>query len=299
MPYDDVFRIGSFGKAYLDVAAWYGYQAESLGAKNICMPFVGLGRIASAVCREDTTMNVCDFQRISTGLIEGIFAAKAYESNVDKPRFLKGKAYETRFAKYIDVRSAGFIDWVAAKGTPLDVVCIGMAIPGMTLRGWMTEWKQSFETFYQKFLDIRDQAGKYIPRPGKWNYWEADFFQLLQEDVMTSPKEPFDLLIIDPPRLSGGGDLYSSAWSRLNRVLLGEVSIEQWNMRNYFHNLSEMMNVPSSHLLFSWTEGRHPNPTTDQIEQFLKEQGDILTREDWRIHGKDIHAWSVRRNQCQ
>lgn len=295
MPHDDIFRVGAFGKAYLQIASWYGKQALDLGAQRICMPFVGLGRIASGICREDTVMDVCDFQRISTGLIEGVFTAKKFDTNVDKPRYTKGYMYhnaDANFCRDMDTQSKGFIDWVATHGTPLDLMAIGMAIPGQTLRGWMTRWTGDFVSLYDKFISIRDACEEFIPRPGEWNYWEDDLFRLLDNGEMNGH---YDLLVVDPPRLSGGVDLYSTAWTRLNKALLGTNEIQSWTIKNYYSNLDRILDIDSDYLIFSWTEGKYPNPTAQEIKEYLEKKGTILDETSWKVHGKDIFAWQVRR----
>jgi hypothetical protein len=279
----EVFSVNGAGKSYVEVARWYGRNAE--GMEKVCMPLMGMGRIASAIAREDTVIDVCDFQRLSTGIAKGVLGSSEWETNVDKPRFHKGKAVEGVLLKSIDIKSAGFIDWVSKNGTMLDIASIGMAVPSQTLRGWLSSWTGSFESLWAKFVKTREGCRKFVGAPGVWNYWEVDFFNRPGE-VMTGP---YDVLVLDPPRLP---ESYSSAWSRLNQVLGGEVKIERWRESTYYERLSEVLKIESDWLLFSWTEGQG----LEDMKDFVVSQGTLEVEESWNIRGKTIRAWKVKRS---
>jgi hypothetical protein len=287
VPVDRIFTAGSLATSYDEIATWYGKHAADLNAKRVYMPFCGFGKIVSAICRDNVTIDMCDFQRISAALVEGVFAAPEWKTNVDKPRFHKGKACAgglMRASAGPDQYCAGFIDWIVKYGTPLDVACIGMAIPGQTYRGWLTKWTGDFDHLYDKFVKYREVFKPFINMPGTWNFTEADFFKL-------QPKEHYDLLVVDPPSLHPTQDLYSNGWKKINAVLGGEVRIKPWTDRNYFTLLRQVAAVKSDYLLLTWSKG---NPPTEQIKNFVLSQGTLEDEVLWESR-KDIYGWRIRR----
>jgi hypothetical protein len=292
MPIDTLFTAGTIAKHYIQIAQWVGGWAEEVGARDICLPFIGMGRMASAICNDDTVIDGCDFQRITSSVFAGVFNAEKYETNVDKPRFRKGEFYHGSFIRDmadLDPRSAGFCDWVATNGTPLDVACIGMAIPGQTLRGWMTRWTGDFETLWYKFCLFREQCKPFIPRPGVFNYTECDMFE-----TDWGLHKKYDLLVADPPRLTGTTDPYSYTWTRLNKCLLGESSIKPWNMTNYRHHLRRLLQIDARYLSFTWTFSES-GLTVTQAKEFVESYGTIVDETEWTHRKTTVYGWRVER----
>lgn len=302
-----IFTAGSLAKAYVEVSDWYGEHTEAVNAKKICVPFSGFGRLASAMCQTDTSMYCCDFQHLHTAIIKGVFGAREWKSNVDKPRFSKGLAVEGKLIRNIDVYSAGFIDWVAKNGTDLDVAAIGMSIPGQTMRGWLSTWTGNFDKLWEKFNRVREEFRPFINMPGSWCWIEDDIFKAANrfgedDGLMTIPKR-FDVIAVDPPRLGtgpNGKDAYSlGAWPKLNAVLLQgydypPVKIKPWTTHNYhgmIHSLFER--IDSDYILFSWTEG---NPPTEMVRTFVCAHGKIIDETIWESHNKTIYGWWIRRH---
>jgi hypothetical protein len=293
VPIDKIFSAGSLAKAYVEIAEWYGKHTLDMNAKSILVPFSGFGRMASAMCTDETSMTVCDFQHLHTCIIEGVFMAPFYATNVDKPHFTKGAVYAGKLhIRNMDQYSAGFFDWVLAHGTTLDVACAAMAIPSQTMRGWMSNWTTNFDSYYTKFEKIREQCREYIPMPGHWQCQEEDFFN--------SPIRHwrYDCVAIDPPRLSNGPtgkDAYTTgSWLRLNRVLGGTQSPKPWTPKNYFANLHRAMQVDSDYVLFSWTEGQ---PDLALIKDLVLSYGTLEDEAHVNAFQKSIYSWRIKKEQ--
>lgn len=292
MPKDDVFTAGSIAKAYIEISGWYGEEAERIGAKSAIMPCMGMGRILSGISRPDTRCIGIDFQRVSGAVINGIFRASTYDTNVDELRYRKGSfvAGESGI-RDLDMRSAGFIDWILEHGTTLDVAVIGMIIPGHTYHGWLDKWTGDINRLWDKFIRVREECKQFIPRPGKWEFHEDDFFK-----VSTRFTETYDVLVLDLPRLgSGGRESYSTAWSRLNKALGGNATIEPWTAKNYMSNMQLLLSVKSKYILMTWTDGRAPNPSVQQMRSFLGEHAELESETHWYTYGKDIYGWLFKR----
>lgn len=289
MSLDTIFSAGNQAKAYVEVAEWYGRHTAEMDAKDILVPFFGFGRMGSAMCQADTTVTGCDYLHQSSVIVEGVFEAKSPESHVDKPRFHKGRVVAGKFIKNIDIHSAGFIDWVVAYGSPLDIACIGMAIPGQTMHGWMSSWTGSFDKLYDKFEMLREHCTGYMPMPGKWTFHEADLFTLIEKGKLG---EHYDVIAVDPPRLSGGRDLYSRGWIKFNEALGGAVRIRPWTDTNYFQLLHKLLTVDSDYILFTWTDGQ---PNTSDIRELVLSYGELEDEVRWELYRKVIHGWRIRR----
>lgn len=291
-----IFTAGSLAKAYLEVADWYGMHTEDIQAKKILVPFSGFGRLASAMCDTDTTMYVCDYQHLHTAIIRGVFGAKEWRSNVDKPHFSKGLAYEGKCVRNMDQYSAGFVDWIAKYGTDLDVAAIGMSIPSQTMRGWLSTWTGNFDKLWEKFNKVREEFRPFVNMPGSWCWIEDDLFKFLQTDQDVLP-DHFDVIGIDPPRLGtgpNGKDSYSlGSWPKLNTVLGGTSKIKPWTTRNYFSNLYTLFDtVKSDYILFTWQES---SPPTEPIKNAVSVYGVVEDQAIWESHNKRIYGWRVKR----
>jgi len=294
MSLETIFTTGTLAKGYREIAAWYAMHSLDIEAAQICLPFFGFGRLASAMCQDYTTIDSCDFQRLSSAIWAGVFAATEYRTNITQPKFRKGPAVAGEFLKgekYApDLRSAGFIDYVTRRGTDLDIACLGMAIPAQTLRGWLTQWTGNFESFWTKFCQLRYACAPQVDMPGTWNHFEADLFEILGQFRPAG----YDVLAIDPPRLCPTTDLYSRGWAHLNHVLGGTVTIQPWTARNYTHKLQQVFTIPSRYALFSWTEGDGP-PYRKDIEYWLSSHGQVEDQAKWQTYGKTIHGWRIKR----
>jgi hypothetical protein len=291
MPWDNVFAAGSLATAYLEVAQWYGVHTSAMNAQTICQPFFGFGRMASAMLYDGVTIDTNDFQHLSWAIAEGVFNAKAPETNVDKPHYRKGKTYNGKMIKGMDERSAGFIDWVADFGSPLDIACVAMAIPGQTMRGWLSRWVGNFDRLYERFEQIRDQCAKYIPMPGTLNFVEGDFFKIPEYW-----EKHYDVLVLDPPRLNPTRDAYSyGVWPKVNNCLGGTVRIQPWTTKNYFSLLSKTIAVKSDYILMTWADGQVVHPPIGQIKTFVRGLGTIEDEVTWEARSQTIHGWKVNR----
>ena len=311
MPLDRIFTAGSLAKMYVEVAEWLGKQTfdmrkttelESYTKKpqpfSILVPFTGFSRMASAMAGHDVTVETCDYQRLSACIVNGIFKADTIKTNVDKPRFHKGKVFTGELFRGIsnqpDEYSAGFIDWVFENGTDVDKACLAMSIPGQTMRGWMGKWTGDFDGLYAKFESTRRAAADFVGMPGAWFHYEADFFKLLNT-VPKTVKSHYDVLVVDPPRLSGptGRDSYSTgAWERLNRVMGGHAKIIPWNQRNYLPYLRQVLDISSDYTLFTWQEGF---PRTEDIKKVVCSYGELQDEQVWEGYNKVIYGWCIKR----
>jgi hypothetical protein len=288
-----IFSAGAQAKAYVEVAEWYAKHTEDIRAKDILVPFFGFGRMGSGMCRDDTTVTGCDYLHLSACIVRGIFSHNGWVTRVDKPRFHKGKVVAGEFLKDIDIHSAGFIDWITENGSYLDQACIGMAIPGQTMRGWMSTWTGSFDKFYDKFEQLREDCKAYIPMPGNWVFHEADFFGLIDRHKLD---KHYDVLAIDPPRLVGSRDMYSRGWRKFNEALGGAVRIPPWTDKNYFVLLHKLMKVNSDYVLFTWTKGA---PETERVKALLLTYGVLEDETHWQLYNKDIYGWRIRRQDLK
>jgi hypothetical protein len=292
MPLDRIFSAGSLAKAYVEIAEWYGKHTLDVDAREILVPFSGFGRMASAMCTDNANTVVCDYQHLHTAIILGIFAAPNYVTYVDKPRFHMGQAVNGNLRiRDIDQRSAGFIDWVVKNGSLLDKACLGMSIPGQTMRGWLTQWTGSFDKFWTKFEKTREECKPYISMPGKWHCVENDFFRMdsILEDAH------FDVVAIDPPRLTSGKDGYTTgSWARLNQVLGGHAVVKPWTRRNYFSLLHLVMNVDCNYVLFSWTKG---DPATEDVKKLVLSYGTLEDEQRWDAYQKEIYSWRIKKGE--
>jgi hypothetical protein len=291
MSRDTIFAGGGAARAYVEVAQWYAQHAEELNAKEMLVPFFGFGRLGSALCRPGTNITGSDYVCLSRYIAEGIFAAEKAETAVDKPRFHKGKAVAGGLARFIDIHSAGFIDWVVENGTLYDKACVGMSIPGQTMHGWLTKWTGNFDSFYTKFEKVREECKTSLSLPGTWNIHEADFFDLVGRRVL---KEHYDVVAIDPPRLCGGADLYSTGWRKFNQTMGGTVRIKPWTTKNYWQLLDKILSIDCDVLLVTWTEG---NPPTDEIKEFALRYGTLEDETHWELYQKSIYGWRIGRQK--
>jgi hypothetical protein len=290
---DTIFTAGSLAKAYVEIAEWYGTHTADIDAKKICVPFSGFGRMASAMCADRTVMTVCDYQRLHSAIVRGIFTVPMWRTNVDKPRFHKGLAVAGKCIKGMDTYSAGFVDWVAANGTPLDVASIAMSLPGQTYRGYLGNWIGGFDKLWEKFLKTREEFRDFLDMPGDWILHEADLFSLIKEGKL----DHYDVIAIDPPRLGSGPkgkDAYSlGPWQRLNETLGGTVKIKPWTVGNYFHLLHQTLSIPSNYILFSWTDS---NPPLDDVKKAVLSYGVLEEEIRWDAFQKTFYSWRVKRN---
>lgn len=300
MPLDRIFTGGSLATMYFEVAAWQARHTISMQARSasqpftVLVPFTGFSRMASGMCGHGVHIDTCDFQRLSAVIVDGILKAKEVKTNVDKPRFHKGRAVAGHLIRgqyQPDIKSAGFIDWVVMAGTDFDIACLGMSIPGQTMRGWMNKWTGNFDSFYRKFERTREACAEFVNMPGTWTHFEDDFFNL-----DTSLRARYNVLAVDPPRLGGptSKDGYTTgSWMRLNDVLHGTVRPKPWAWKNYFSQIRRILDIDSDYIIFTWQEGF---PETEQIKKLVTSYGELEDEAHWESYNKSIYGWRVKRH---
>lgn len=299
MPIDRIFTGGSLAKMYIEVAEWQGRHTLDIRGRStsqpftVLVPFTGFSRMASAMCDNGVAIDTCDYQRLSAVIVDGILTAKEVKTNVDKPRFHKGRAYAGKLfqgSNQPDERSAGFIDWVVMAGTAFDIACMGMSIPSQTMRGWMGKWTGNFDSLYTKFQKTQEACAEFVNMPGSWTHFEADFFDI------EGLRPRYNVIAVDPPRLSGptSKDAYTTgSWWRLNYVLHGEASVKPWNHRNYIHALRQVLDIDSDYIIFTWQEGF---PELRTIRSLVTSYGELEDTAHWESYNKSIHGWRVKRH---
>lgn len=293
MPVDRIFRAGFMGASVVDSSRWFGEWAERLKIQSICMPFMGAGRHISACCRERVHMDLWDTQKFGLAVIDGIFNADKIETALDeKPRFKKGYTFNERWLPDMDDLSAGFIDWVGENGTLADRAALYPAISSNTYRGRLDQWTGNIDKLWAKYQKNLQSYEPWLRMPGIWNMYEGNFYDY--EDVWGV--RPYDLLLIDPPKIVGNTDIYSARYGPLNRSIGGTVEMDKWSWRDYVGRMRRMFDgVEWKYLFFLYTSDVRPDWQT--IRRLIEEYGEILAEENWVHRARFDHTVIVRRHQ--
>jgi hypothetical protein len=268
--------------------------AHSEGAKNICIPFAGIGRSAVAMARPDTTIESWDTMHYARCIIDGVFNAKEPETNVDGIHYRKGWAYENRPWKNLDDRSAGFIDWVAQEGTLYDKACLGSSLVRCTLMARMMHWHANVEQLYSRFQKQFEHNKDWLNQPGTLVHHEDDFYD--HHPHLMSPDFPrkWDLLEIDPPKVVNYSDIYSLHFAGFNNCLMQEkVTLPKWSRRNSLGYFRKVLAVPAPKIIFMYVS--KVLPTVDDVKKVLREAGEITEEVEFFHNGRYDYGFVVER----
>jgi hypothetical protein len=281
-----VYRTGFIGATTEAASAWVGERAGD--TKDVLVPFAGSCRDIQSMAKDGRHIVSYDTQAYSRFIVDGVFAAASVASNVDKLHYRKGWVYETRPIKNIDERCAGFIDWVADEGTDFDKACLASAIVRCTLMGRMTQWYANAEQLWSRFEKARGYNTPFVGQPGSFTHHEASFY----DDI---PKDHFDLVQVDPPKIVIGGDVYSSNFDFLNKALHGKVAdLPKWNWREskgLFEQLAR--EVDWDRMIFLYVSG--VKPSYDEVKTMLKRYGEIEEEQSFDHRGRTDYGILLRR----
>lgn len=126
--------------------------------------------------------------------------------------------------------------------------------------------------------------------PGIWNAYESNWYN--DETIWGS--RPYDLLLIDPPKIIGTTDIYSALYGPLNRAVGGKVEMDKWSWRDYIGRMRRILDgVEWEHLFFLYTSDVRPDWAT--IKKLLNEYGEITDEETWVRRVRFDHTAVVRR----
>lgn len=290
MPEARIFRSGFSGASLPAATEW---TVDHVGdATSILVPFAGSGRDIAAMAGEGRTIWSFDTQFYSRAIVEGIFAAKKPESNVDKIRYTKGWMFEHRM-KNMDERSAGFIDWVGKNGTMYDKAAMASAIVRSTLMGRMNQWYANVEKLYSRFMKNLESNAEWCNLPGKFVHVEGSFYDRLETTGIGGTPAGFDLIQVDPPKVVVGSDIYSAYYNDMNRALGGHTDLPKWNWRDVMPRFRQLMDVPTDRVLFFYVSGVRPDWT--EVERMLKTYGTVEDEAHFTHQGRTDYAIDLRR----
>jgi hypothetical protein len=286
------YRTGFIGATTEAATAWVGSQVED--AKRIIVPFAGSGRDIQSMAGPERTIVSWDTQHYSAAIVNGVFAAKSVETNVDKIRYRKGWTYENRPIKNIDERCAGFIDWVADEGTLFDHACMASAIVRSTLMGRMTQWYANVETLYKRFLKAREYNSTFIGQPGEFVHYEGSVYDDFESDAIKTDK--YDLMQVDPPKIVVGGDVYSANFDFLNKALHGTVEeLPKWNWRDSLELFRKLIiGVHAERVVFLYVSG--VRPAHEDVRAMLEQYGTIEEEKAFDHRGRTDYGIVLRRD---
>lgn len=287
----EVFRSGFVGATMPDATKWV--ESHVGDAKTICVPFAGTGRDIVSMVGIDRCIESWDTQYYSRCIVEGIFAAKQIETVVDKLHYRKGWMYETRSIKYIDERSAGFIDWVAQEGTLFDKACLGSAIVRCSLMGRMTQWYANIEQLWARFERAREANKAYIGLPGEFIHHHESFFD---RHTLT---ERYDLMEVDPPKVVIGSDVYSANFNNLNKALAQTSDNEpgpdlpRWSSRVVLDYFKQVMEVEAKRVIFLYVS--KVKPTYEDVKKLLLTYAELEEEREFSHSGRTDFGLVLRR----
>jgi hypothetical protein len=242
------------------------------------------------MARPDTRIETWDTQVYSRAIIEGIFAAKTAESNVDRLRYRKGYMYETRSIRNIDERSAGFIDWVGKYGTPFDKACLGSAVIRCSLMGRLHQWHSNIEGLWKRFVRSREKMAQWINQPGEFVHHEGSFFA---PDLFPGDRS-YDLMQVDPPKIVVGADVYSTNFQHFNRALGGsETELPKWNWRDSMGAFRRVLEVDAQRILFMYVSG--VRPPYEEVIALLEETGKVEQVQEFPHRSRTDYGIVVKR----
>jgi hypothetical protein len=297
----DVYRAGFIGATTPEASEWVGSLVGD--AKLICVPFAGTGRDIASMAGEGRTIESWDTQHYSRCIIEGVFAAKKVETNVDKIRYRKGWMEETRAIKYIDERSAGFIDWVAQEGTLYDKACLGSAIVRCSLMGRMTQWHANVEQLYARYQRQFDYNKDYVGLPGTFIHHEESFFGRHKHEIELTANATdayaYDLMQIDPPKVVMGSDVYSANFSNLHLALSQTETdgwngaLPKWNWREVLGYFKQVMDIPVRGTIFLYVSKVRPD--YEEVKRLLLQYGTIEEEREFSHGGRTDYGLHIDR----
>jgi hypothetical protein len=230
----------------------------------------------------DTTVESWDTQIITRAVVEGVFMASKIETALDKPRYKKGHMYETRNIDNIDERSAGFIDYVGTHGTLADKVAVASAVARCTSMGRMSSWDADINKLWLKFDKTREYLANFTNLPGNFVHHEANVYDL-------KPEGPYDLVVVDPPKVVSATDVYSVSYAGLNRALGGKCEIPSWSWRDVPGRLRRIFEIPTNRLILMYTSD--VRPTVDDMRALLSQYGEIV--EDRRFLHRSRYDYGI------
>jgi hypothetical protein len=291
----DIYRSGFTGGSVEESTEWMAAQAQ--GAKTICVPFAGIGRALVNMAGPETAIESWDTMHYARCIIQGVFAAKEAETNVDKIRYRKGYAFEHRPFKNMDDRSAGFIDWVATNGTLYDKACLGSAMVRCTLMARMMHWHANVEQLYTRFQKQFEYNKDWLNRPGEFVHHEGNFFDrhLAANDQGEVQLDQYDLLHVDPPKVINYSDVYSLHFKNFNAALTqGEVpTLPKWSRRNSLGHYRKVMEVKAPRVIFMYVSGVFP--LYEDVKRVLGEYGTIEDEVQYSHQGRTDYGLLITR----
>lgn len=273
MPPHRILQKGFFGSSAIDVSLWCARHTTNLGAKNIALPFMGVGRHASAVCQEHTFIEMWETQELGALVIDLYQSKEVPSLGLTAPKFRKGIVYEERRPANIDDRCAGFIDYILAYGDVADKIAIIMSIPSNTQMGRMEYWVTDLPRLWEVFNERLKNIIQHIDMPGRFLLHKGDMFR---PEVFPTNKQ-YDALLLDPPQLRGGVDWYSpkhSPHNFINRLLGGEANLPPWSPKEYKERIRRLVGINCNTILLRYGSGLWPS--FEEILEIVQDTGEIV-----------------------
>lgn len=280
------FKIGFVGATTTEAVSWVAERAR--GAERICVPFAGSGREIEAVAAPGVTIESWDTQLLSRAVVEGVFSTDKLKTAMgDKPRYKKGHMYQTRGFANIDERCAGFIDYVGSHGTLADKAAIASAAARSTMMGRMDQWDSDINKLWTKFLKAREYLAQFTNLPGTFTHHEANVYDLV-------PEGPYDAVLIDPPKVVIGSDIYSANFSDLNTALGGKCELPKWSWRDTTGRMRRIFEIDTRLLIFMYVSD--VRPTMDDMRKVISEYGTIVEEERFLHRSRYDYGLVVRKS---
>jgi hypothetical protein len=284
------FRIGWMGAMTDEVAVWCADRSE--GARSILVPFSGSGRAITAMSQTNpgAIIRSFDMQVYCDAFMRGILAASDMETNVDRIRLSKGKMYEERYLKGMPDECAGFFDWVANHGTLYDKAILGSVTIRTTMVGRMTHWSEgrTVYSYYKSFELARERFREWIGLNINIVHTLGSFY-----DYTPVRGEHYDLIQIDPPKVTSSTDVYSQGGFAAMDRAFGGSGIMVWRKEDVIERMQRLMEIDADRYLFFYTTGVRPTP--DEMKRILKPYGTIKEEQEFIHSGRSDIGWLIER----
>lgn len=285
-----IFKTGFMGASLDDITVWCYERSE--GAQRICVPYAGSGKDIASMAQRNPGAEILswDPQFLSHAVIDGIFAAKAPETNIDGIHARKGTMFEERYLKGMDDEVAGFFDWVAKHGTLYDKAALTSATVRSTMVGRMTHWDPDSDVYR-----FAHKVQLTLKRQEEWVNMDAKFKHTLGSFHDDLPKGKFDLVQVDSPKVVGSRDVYSvGGFAAVNRAL-GGPELPIWKKEHVIERFREVLELDAERFLFLYVS--EVKPTISEVKRLLEEYGTIEEEKEFD-HGKRFDvAWLMRKGQ--
>ncbi len=235
------------------------------------LPFTGSGKEISILAKEGRTITSFDTLLLSKAFVQGIF--KGQEPEAGEPKTVKGWASDKR-PMHMDEECAEFVDTIASTGNLFNLAALGIAIIRSTMRGRLDGWIADVEQLEHSYLSSLERNQEWFKLPGVIDHHHLD---VLSEEAKTIRDKPWDVIIIDPPKVITRTDIYSERYAVLDSCLSQrDVELPVWTFEGYVDRMQEILDVQWKKCLFMYTTG--VSPTVEEIEYMLHDIGNVVRR---------------------